>query len=370
MPKLSPITSLTSLLFLLLLPSAWGQKPPLTLDEFFNAVDIRSLQISPDGHGVIIEAVRPDWSASRFRDDLWLYRDDSGSSLVQLTQSGHDSSPQWSPDGRWIAFLSDRKRAVTESKVSDDADRDQVEKDVAQVYVISPYGGEAFPVTFGDEEIHAFGWSEDSGRIYFATRNPWTKAEKDAYTEEWKDVLRFRESERGDTLFSVDVASLVAKDRTHTGQRAGLPFPEKLATSPYRVWQMATSPDGRFLAIATDSRSERLESHEPYGIYVADLPNGTLHLAIHFQDRADEIQWALDSRHVFFIYEAGAPGGPFEEQTQTRLYWVTKLAAEQCAGPLALRESLSDFSGRSRLCRTAGSSLPDSWVPRCSLTPS
>lgn len=36
MPKLNPITSLTSLFLLLLLPSAQGQKPPLTLDEFFN----------------------------------------------------------------------------------------------------------------------------------------------------------------------------------------------------------------------------------------------------------------------------------------------------------------------------------------------
>jgi acylaminoacyl-peptidase len=322
MRGLGSTTSLTSLLFLLLLPSAQGQKPPLTLDEFFNAVDIRSVQISPDGHAVVIETVRPDWAGNRFRHNLWLYRDDGGGSLVQLTQSGHDRAPQWSPDGHWIAFLSDRKRAVGESKVSGDADRDQVENDVAQVYVISSNGGEDFPVTFGDEEVHAFAWSEDSRRLYFATRDPWTKAQKDAYTEEFKDVIRFRESERGDTLFSVDVASSVAKNPIPTGQRVGAPVQERVATISYRVWQMATSPDGRFLAIATDSLSERLESSEPYGIYVADLSNGTLHLAIHFQDRADEMQWAADSRHIFFIYEAGAPEGPFEEQTQTRLYWI------------------------------------------------
>jgi dipeptidyl aminopeptidase/acylaminoacyl peptidase len=321
MPAFKSIASL-SLLFLVVLPSALGQKPPLTSDEFFNAVDFRSVQISPDGHAVIIETVRPDWAAQRFRNDLWLYRDDGGGSLVQFTQSGHDSTPQWSPDGDWIAFLSDRKKAVGKSKVSGDDDRDQAENDVAQVYVISLHGGEEFVATSDDEEVHAFAWSDDSRRIYVATRNPWTKAEKDAYSEEWKDVIRFRESERGDTVSSVDVSSLRAKNEISTGQRVGVPVQKKLANIPYRVWQMATSPDGRFLAIATDSPSERLESSEPYGIYVADLPSGTLHLTIHVQDRVDEMQWALDSRHVFFVYEAGTPEGPFEEQTQTRLYWV------------------------------------------------
>ncbi len=343
MPKLNSIASLTSLLFLLLLPSARGQKPPLTLDDIFDAVDIRSVQISPDGHAVVIETSRADWSANRFRNDLWLYRDDGGGSLVPLTQSGHDSSPQWSPDGRWIAFLSDRKTAGDETTVSA-----QTEKNVTQIYVISAYGGEAFPVTFGDEEVHAFAWSEDSRRLYFATRTPWTKAQKGAYAEEWKDVVRFREAERGDTLFSVDVAHLAAENRA---QRAGLPAPEMIATTPYRVSQMATSPDGRFLAIATDSPSQRLETHEPYGIYVADLPAGTLHRAIHTLDGVEWIHWALDSHHVFFTYWGGAPEGPYQAG-QARLYWV------DAAGGRAVRWA----------SRFQGEIAPDGWAAAFAVT--
>ncbi len=92
--RLRPPTFRITLLFLLLLPTAHAQKPPLTLDEVFEAVYIRSVQISPDRHAVAVEtAERPDWTAQRFRNDLWLYRDEGGGSLVQLTQSGHDSSP-------------------------------------------------------------------------------------------------------------------------------------------------------------------------------------------------------------------------------------------------------------------------------------
>src|SRR3981189_3198664 len=83
-------------------------KPKLTLDEFFNSVSFPSVKVSQDGNSVVIETERADWEQQIFRKELWLYRTASGS-LTQLTQSGHDSSPQWSPDGQWIAFLSERK---------------------------------------------------------------------------------------------------------------------------------------------------------------------------------------------------------------------------------------------------------------------
>ena len=166
-----------------------ADKPKITLDEFFNYVDVTSVQISPDGNSVVIAADRADWDRQIFQTDLWLYRDDPRS-LIRLTQSGHESKPRWSPDGRWIAFLSERK-----SPAGKDADADESEdskdndKEVAQVYLISPSGGEAFPITSGEEEVHSFAWSPDSKTIYFATRTPWDKAQKDAYKEIWKDTV-------------------------------------------------------------------------------------------------------------------------------------------------------------------------------------
>ena len=60
------------------------------LDDFFNYVEIRAVEISLDSHAVVMETVRHDWAGNPFRDDLWLYRNADGGSLVQLTQSGHD----------------------------------------------------------------------------------------------------------------------------------------------------------------------------------------------------------------------------------------------------------------------------------------
>ena len=73
-----------------------------------------------------------------------------------------------------MAFLSDRKAAKAEPKVPNHREKGvDIEKKnaVAQVYVVSAQGGEAFPVSFSDEDVHSFAWSADSQRIYFATRN-------------------------------------------------------------------------------------------------------------------------------------------------------------------------------------------------------
>ena len=200
-------------------PIALAQtKPKLTLDEFFNSVSFPALALSPDGKWVVIGTERADWDQQIFRNDLWLYHDDGGkSSLIQLTQSGHDTDPKWSPDSHWIAFVSERKASAEKSDSSDsDSDGDAKPRDRAkdkdgdtsQIYLISPSGGEAFPITTGDEDVHDFSWSADSRTIYFATRTPWSKTQKDDYKKEWKDVVQYRTAERGDTIYALDVAKL------------------------------------------------------------------------------------------------------------------------------------------------------------------
>ena len=191
-----------------ILTHAQTTKPKLTLDEFFNSVSFPSVKVSPDGNSVVIETERADWDQQIFRKELWLYRTASGN-LTQLTQSGHDSSPQWSPDGQWIAFLSERK--VATAKDADAGDDKEKDKDVAQLFLISPSGGEAFAITSGADEVHAFAWSGHSKAIYFATRRPWTKQQNDDHKKEWKDVIRYRGDERGDVIFRIPLDEALAR---------------------------------------------------------------------------------------------------------------------------------------------------------------
>lgn len=317
-------------------------KPKLTLGEFFNSVRFSSLELSPDGNSVVIGTERADWDQQVFRKDLWLYRMNGGS-LIELTQSGHDTNPKWSPDGQWISFLSDRKPEKAGASESDSDSSDKKDEGVDQIYLISPTGGEAFAVTHGAEEVHAFSWSADSKTLYFATRNPWTKAQKDEYRKQWKDVVQFRTAERGDTIFALDLATALA-NRTSTPAKEEAdaekesdttPGSRAIATSPLRIEELLASTDGSKLAFMANPINKRQEKFEDYEIYSLDLTSVTRapspasseksvvqpRRVTHNQAVEHGLRWANDSRHIFFNIDVGDVTGPYRD-LQPHLYWV------------------------------------------------
>jgi len=321
-------------------------KSKLTLDEFFNSVSYPSIATSPDGNSVVIVAERADWDQQIFRDDLWFYRADvknseGKGSLIQLTQSGHDSEPKWSPDGRWIAFVSERKPARGKDS---DSDEDKDDKgDNSQLYIISPAGGEAIQLTQGQTDVHTFSWSADSHSLYFAIRQPWTKEQKDAYKEQWKDVVQYRTAERGDTIFALDLESALAhnvtvakkestKEQSEAESESDLtPGTHAIATSALRVEDLITSPDGTKLAFVSNSINQRQEKCEDVEIYEINIAAGDSSATAggenkpvqltHNQAVENHIRWANDSRHIFFTVEIGDVTGPYRD-LQPHLYWV------------------------------------------------
>jgi dipeptidyl aminopeptidase/acylaminoacyl peptidase len=314
--------------FLVLSTCAVAQKKPLTLDDFFNSVSITAVEISPDGKSVVIGAEHADWEQNRFRRDLWLYRDDAKpETLVQLTQSGEDGKPKWSPDGRWIAFLSERK--VTAAK---DGEAETKDEPTSQIYLIAADGGEAFPVTRGHEEVHAFCWSPDSKTLYFATRTPWSKAQNDAYKKDWKDVIQYRRAERGDEVFILSVDDALRNRKAEGTNPAAAPEPASVTPGAhsagslaYRISALEVSPDGARLALASSPVSERMEIYGEYELYVVDLatagPEKTPRRITHNEGIENDIRWAADNRRLLFHVGLGSAEGKYKD-AQERLYSV------------------------------------------------
>jgi len=169
--------------------------------------------------------------------------------------------------------------------------------------------------------------------LYFATRTPWTKQQKEAYEKDWKDVVEYRAAERGDQVFSVSLANAIARRTTagsapadNSGKASdATPWERALASTPWRIQQMAVAPDGRRVAFVTESVSQRSEKVEESEIYSLDLSVASSDQSprqlTHNEAIEQDIHWSNDSRHVFFQVDSGSVEGKYRD-TQTRLYWV------------------------------------------------
>ena len=85
-----------------------------TLNETLSLKTISSPKISPDGRFVAYRMRETNWKENAYVWQLWLANVATGTSF-QLTR-GKKSTDQeeWSPDGKWLAFLTDREASAIE----------------------------------------------------------------------------------------------------------------------------------------------------------------------------------------------------------------------------------------------------------------
>jgi Tol biopolymer transport system component len=129
-----------------------------TIDQSLEMKSAFNPRISPDGTRVVYEVSRTNWDDDAFERDLWIADIATGESH-QLTASKKSSTnAAWSPDGKWIAFLSDRPGQLTGTL-----------EDKKQIYMISADGGEARQLTKVETGVKDFDWSPDSTKLAFSS---------------------------------------------------------------------------------------------------------------------------------------------------------------------------------------------------------
>jgi len=246
---------------------------PDDLYRFRIATDPR---LSPDGSLVVftVQAVAP--ARDGYRHSLWAVATDGDSPARQLTIGArHDRHGRFSPDGRILAFLSDRRMQVEEEPEAGDPKR---REDGQQVHVLPLDGGEARRLTDLPRGVDAFWWSPDGRSLLVTTSSHGaTRAEDrrrrgkikvpkpgDAPDSDYHFVDRLGYLSNGAGFVYHAIAQLWIVD-VATGKA------QRLTDEPAGIGEAAWSPEGRQIAYTTNLRRDHdLETRSHLVVIAAD----------------------------------------------------------------------------------------------------
>ena len=215
----SPATALILVLFFTSVASAQTWDPELHL----KLKAVGAPRVSPDGKKAVYTVNEAVMAAdkSEFVTQIWMTTLDT-KRHVQLTFGDKSSTnPKWSPDGNWIAFVSNRKDNRN------------------QLYLLNMNGGEAEPMTDGKSAVGNFEWSRDGRSIAFTMTD--AKTEDEEKNDKGKNDFRWvDENVKMSRLYVLSV------QKDANGKRE----PRKLTTANYNVDGFDWSSDGASIAFS------------------------------------------------------------------------------------------------------------------------
>ncbi len=222
-----------------------AQEPPkasspklLTPEGALNLRSISDLQFSPDGNRLAFVVTEPAKGESRARH-IWIYEKRSGTTRQFTYSAKSEFLPRWSPDGKLLAFLSDR-------------DEQQ------QVYSVRADGGEAAALTKGKRGVRSLAWSPNGKQIAFLA--PDAKTEAEEKKEKDKDDAHVTDKEVKHArlwLLTLDTGEAKA-----------------LTDSKWEISEAVWHPSGSSILLnATDHPESDQNTERIFSFRVGDVPN-------------------------------------------------------------------------------------------------
>lgn len=305
------------LLVFLTITSAFGQaeRRALKLDDLFRIKNVGSPQISPDGQWVAYVVSTVDVKGDKSDSNIWMVSYD-GKTDKQITFStDNETSPQWSPDGKYLSFTSSRPGPNRGS----------------QVWVLDRSGGEAMQLTEVKGRLQGYEWSPDSKRIAMVIGDPDpdepAAAAPGATARPPKPIVldryRFKQdgqgyllSNRKSYIYLYEIAGKKLDRLTKGKADEGTP-----------VW----SPDGSRIAFTSNRKTD--PDREPGSqIYVIDAKPGAVEKQVSPDtSRGGRPEWSPDGKTLAFLESDELKYGAYN------MSHLTTVAADGSSAPVRVK---------------------------------
>lgn len=230
-------------------------KRPVQVNDLFRLRTVRDVQVSPDGEWVAFVVGTLDSARDRSNSDLYMVSWD-GTRTVQLTFTPDgESSPRWSPDGRYLSFVASRGESRTGG----------------QIWLLDREGGEAQKLTDLKSGVSDHQWSPDSRRIVIVAQDP------DSAAPGGGDSARSRTSKPiviDRYQFKQDGQGYLTNRRSHLYLfDVAAKKSEQLTSGRYNENNPSWSPDGRFIAFVSERAPDPDRANDA-NVYVMEANAG------------------------------------------------------------------------------------------------
>lgn len=292
----------------------------MDLNKVVAATLVVDVQISPDGAQVAYMTVPASRDGEHATSQIWLVPATGGPARRIVRSAGLDAFPRWSPDGRRLAFISDRRQ-----------------RGIPQLYVLDLTGGEAQRLTDLESGVGGLAWSPDGERIAFLAAP--AREEAGAEGEAADDPLVVDARRPYQSLWVVDVpadprstrerpaARQIGPQDTHVGSIQG--------TNAYG-W----APDGQSL-VAHLSPLDELP--DPALGWLGTI---TLDGEVSYWRRADTVlgplRYSPDGQRILFNAADGTTASPYALQTIPAAGGEARLCAPGFEGSFLAYDWLPD----------------------------
>lgn len=293
-------------------------KRDITVDDLFQIKLLNSAEISPNGEKIVFTYRWTDTKANAYYSNLYMADLKTGSVSPFTRGDNHDGYAQWSPDGKYLVFRSDRNKK-------------------SGLWLIPATGGEAYPLVTDKGAVGEYTWSPDSKSIAYTFRKPDAHVPNAHLSGDPSFTPKDEDENPYDIIeeipYKTKGGSVYPKGKFHIflipiegGEKV------QLTDANYSDGNLSFSPDGKKLAFTSNRCADPLHDYETTDIYVLDLATKDLKKISDTWGSKAGLSWTKDGQGIFFtgheapkgkgssadlkIYKIPATGGKPELLTQ------------------------------------------------------